>query len=109
MMKTVMMTAASAALLMLSGMASADQALAQKNACLSCHSVDKKIVGPAFKDVAKRYAGDKTALKKLVAKVKAGGKGAWTKELGAEIPMPPNPQVSEADVNKIVAWVLSLK
>ena len=59
MMKTVMMTAASAALLMLSGMASADQALAQKNACLSCHSVDKKIVGPAFKDVAKRYAGDK--------------------------------------------------
>lgn len=109
MMKTVMMTAASAALLMLSGMASADQALAQKNACMSCHSVDKKIVGPAFKDVAKRYAGDKGAEKRLVAKVKAGGKGVWTKELGAEIPMPPNPQVSDADTHKIVAWVLSLK
>lgn len=109
MMKTVMMTAASAALLMLSGMASADQALAQKNACMSCHGVDKKIVGPAFKDVAKRYAGDKTAENKMVTKVKAGGKGAWTKELGAEIPMPPNPQVSDADARKIVVWVLSLK
>ena len=104
MMKALMMTAASAALLMMSGMASADQALAQKNACMSCHGVDKKIVGPAFKDVAKKYAGDKTALTKLIAKVKAGGKGVW-----GDVPMPPNPQVKDEDVKKIVEWVLSNK
>ena len=106
MMKTLMTTAASAALLLMSGMASAADglALAQKNACMSCHSVDKKIVGPAFKDVAKKYAGDKAAQAKLGAKVKAGGKGVW-----GEIPMPPNPQVSPADTNTIVAWILTLK
>jgi cytochrome c len=106
MMKTLVMTAASAALLMMTGLASADDgmALAQKNACMSCHSVDKKIVGPAYKDVAKKYAGDKGAQAMLVAKVKAGGKGAW-----GEIPMPPNPQVSPADLNTIIAWILSLK
>lgn len=105
MMMKLMMTAASAALL-LSGVASADdaQTLAQKNACLSCHGVDKKIVGPAYKEVAKKYAGDKTAQAKLVAKVKAGGKGVW-----GEIPMPPNPQVKTEDAQKIIAWVLSLK
>lgn len=103
-MKTLILTAISAALVGLSGAASADQALAQKNACMSCHSVDKKVVGPAFKDVAKKYAGDKTAEAKLIAKVKTGGKGVW-----GEIPMPPNPQVSDADAKKIIAWVLSLK
>ena len=106
MMKTLVTTAASAALLLLSGMASATDgmALAQKNACMSCHSVDKKIVGPAYKDVAKKYAGDKGAQARLAAKVKAGGKGVW-----GEIPMPPNPQVSPADANTIVAWILTLK
>ncbi|MHB1214240.1 MAG: c-type cytochrome [Thiobacillus sp.] len=109
MMNTLMMTAASAALLLMSGMASADDSaaamsLAQKNACLSCHGVDKKIVGPAFKDVAKKYAGDKGAHDRLVAKVKAGGKGVW-----GQVPMPPNPQVSEENASKIVEWVLSLK
>ena len=108
-MNKLMMTAASAALLLMSGMAAADDqaaaiTLAQKNACLSCHGVDKKIVGPAYKDVAKKYAGDKGAHAKLVAKVKAGGKGVW-----GEIPMPPNPQVSAADADKIVSWILSLK
>ena len=108
-MNKLMMTAASAALLLLSGAASADDqaaamALAQKNACLSCHGVDKKIVGPAYKDVAKKYAGDKGAKAHLMAKVKAGGKGVW-----GEIPMPTNPQVSAADLDKIVTWILSLK
>jgi cytochrome c len=103
MMMKLMMTAAAAALL-LSGAASANQALAQKNACLSCHGVDKKIVGPAFKEVAKKYAGDKGAHDRLAAKVKAGGKGVW-----GEIPMPPNPAVKTEDVSKIVDWVLSLK
>ncbi len=103
-MNKLMMTAASAALLALSGAASADQALAQKNACMSCHGVDKKIVGPAFKEVAKKYAGDKEAAAKLVAKVKTGGKGVW-----GQIPMPPNPNVKKEDAEKIIAWVLSLK
>lgn len=103
-MNKLMLTAASAALLALSGAASADQALAQKNACLSCHGVDKKIVGPAFNEVAKKYAGDKTAQAKLVAKVKAGGKGVW-----GQIPMPPNPNVKDEDLEKLVKWVLSLK
>jgi cytochrome c len=78
-------------------------ALAQKNGCLACHSVGNKIVGPAYKDVAAKYKGDKTAAAKLVAKVKAGGSGVW----GA-IPMPPQP-ASEADVKVIVDWVLSQK
>lgn len=103
-MKTLMMTAAAAALLSLSGMATADQALAQKNACMSCHGVDKKIVGPSFKDVAKKYAGDKKAESMLVGKIKTGGKGVW-----GEIPMPPSPHVKPEDATKIVEWILSLK
>ena len=76
--------------------------LAQKYACVACHSVDKKIVGPAYKDVAKKYAGDKSAEAKLVAKVKAGGSGVW-----GPIPMPAHPQVSDADLKTLVKWVLS--
>jgi cytochrome c len=107
MMKKLMLTVAPAALLLMSGAAAAEDsgmALAQKNACLSCHSVDKKIVGPAYKDVAKKYAGDKGAAAKLAAKVKAGGKGVW-----GQVPMPPNPQVKDEDLKKIIAWVLSQK
>lgn len=105
-MMKLMMTAATAALLTLSGVASANegQALAQKNACMSCHGVDKKIVGPAFKEVAAKYAGDKNAPATLAQKVKAGGKGVW-----GQVPMPPNPNVKQEDAEKIVAWVLSLK
>jgi len=102
-MMKLTMTAAAAALL-LSGAASADQALAQKNACMSCHGVDKKIVGPAFKEVAAKYAGNKTAHAMLVAKVKTGGKGVW-----GPVPMPPSPQVKPEDASKIIDWVLSLK
>ena len=79
-------------------------ALAQKNACLACHQVDKKVVGPAYKDVAKKYAGDKGAEAKLVKKVKEGGKGVW-----GEVPMPPNAQVKDDDIKAIVHWILSLK
>ena len=84
--------------------AMANLALAQKNNCLSCHSVDAKLVGPAYKDVAKKYAGDKGAEAKLIAKVKAGGSGVW-----GPIPMPPNSQVSDADIKTLVKWVLSQK
>lgn len=104
MMKLLMISAASTVLLTMAGTASADQALAQKNACMSCHGVDKKIVGPAFTEVAKKYANDPGAVAKLVAKVKEGGKGVW-----GPIPMPPNPQVKPEDSRKIIEWVLSLK
>ncbi|MHB1232297.1 MAG: c-type cytochrome [Burkholderiales bacterium] len=79
-------------------------ALAQKNACMACHQVDKKLVGPAYKDVAAKYRGDKTAEAKLVKKVKNGGSGVW-----GTIPMPPHPQMSDADIKTIVHWILSLK
>jgi cytochrome c len=82
----------------------AAEALARTSGCLACHSVDKKLVGPAYKDVAAKYRNKKGAEAALIQKVKAGGKGAW-----GEIPMPPNPQVKDADIKTIVQWVLSLK
>lgn len=84
--------------------AMADEALAKSKNCMACHSVDKKLVGPAYKDVAKKYAGDKTAADKLAAKIMKGGSGVW----GA-IPMPANPQVNDAEAKKLAAWVLGLK
>ena len=84
--------------------ASDGQALAQKYACMSCHQVDRKVVGPSFKDVAAKYRGDKNAEAHLIEKVKKGGSGVW-----GTVPMPPNPQVPDADVKAIVGWVLSLK
>lgn len=91
--------------LALSGGAYADgMALAQKNACLSCHSVDNKIVGPAFKSVAAKFKGQKGAEEMLVQKVLHGSQGAW----GPGSVMPPNPQVSPEDAKQIVAWILSL-
>lgn len=82
----------------------ADQALATSKNCMACHSVDKKLVGPAFKDIAKKYAGDKSAEAKIADKIVKGGSGAW-----GPIPMPANPQVSEADAKKLAAWVLATK
>ncbi len=82
----------------------ADQALAQAKNCLSCHSIDKKIVGPAYKDVAKKYAGQKDAADKLASKIMKGGAGVW-----GVVPMPVNSQVNEAEAKKLANWVLSLK
>ena len=84
--------------------AAAQEALAKKHNCLVCHSVDKKVVGPAYKDVAAKYRNDKTAEAKLVDKVKKGGVGVW-----GQVPMPPNAGVPDADVKAIVKWILSLK
>ncbi|MDC7709382.1 c-type cytochrome [Vogesella indigofera] len=98
------MLLAAVALGVLATPAFANLQLAQKYACVACHAVDKKIVGPAYKDVAKKYAGDKSAEAKLVAKVKAGGSGVW-----GPIPMPAHPQVSDADMKTLVKWVLSQK
>lgn len=87
-----------------SGSAMANADLAKAKNCMACHSVDAKVVGPAYKEVAKKYAGDKTAEAKLMTKVMKGGSGTW----GA-IPMPANPQVSEAEARTLVKWILSLK
>ncbi len=84
--------------------AMADEALAKSKNCMACHAVDKKLVGPAYKDVAKKYAGDKAAADKLAQKVMKGGSGVW----GA-IPMPANPQVNEAEAKKLTSWILGLK
>jgi cytochrome c len=82
----------------------ANPELAQKKNCMACHAVDKKLVGPAYKDVAAKYASQKDAADKLAVKVMKGGSGVW----GA-IPMPANPQVSEAEAKQLVQWVLTTK
>ena len=84
--------------------AMASKELAQAKNCLACHAMDSKVVGPGFKEVAAKYAGDKGAAATLATKIIAGGSGVW----GA-IPMPANPQVKEADAKKLVAWILGLK
>ena len=78
--------------------------LAQKKNCLACHAVDKKVLGPAYKDVAAKYAGQKDAADKLAAKVVKGGSGVW-----GNIPMPANPQVTDAEAKQLVQWILTLK
>ncbi len=101
-MKSIVIAAA-AALALTTGVASADQALAQKSACMSCHQLAKKVVGPAFNDVAKKYKGDAKAADHLVSVIKKGGKGVW-----GPVPMPPHPQVSDDNAEKLAKWVLSL-
>lgn len=100
------------ALIALAGLAlpslAADQAtamdIAKKNGCLACHALDKKLVGPAWNDVGKKYAGDPAAAEQLVVKVKKGTKGTW----GA-VPMPPNATVKDGDIKVLVDFVLTLK
>ena len=82
----------------------ADLALATSKNCMACHATDKKLVGPAYKDVAAKYAGDKTAADKLATKIQKGGAGVW-----GPVPMPANTQVSDAEAKKLAAWVLSIK
>lgn len=84
--------------------AQANEALAKKNACMACHAIDKKLVGPSFKDIAAKYRGDKNAEAMLADKVKKGGSGVW-----GQVPMPPNAAVAEADIKTLVKWVLSTK
>jgi len=89
---------------LVSNAALANADLAKAKNCMTCHSVSSKVVGPAFKDVAAKYAGQKDAEDKLVRKVMKGGSGVW----GA-VPMPANTQVSEAEAHTLVKWVLSQK
>jgi cytochrome c len=82
----------------------ASQDLAQKKNCMACHAMDKKLVGPAYKEVAARYAKDKDAYKKLAEKIQKGGKDAW-----GPVPMPANPQVSAAEAETLAKWILTVK
>jgi len=82
----------------------ANPELAQKKNCMACHTIDKKVVGPSYKDVAAKYAGQKDAVDKLAVKILKGGAGVW-----GPVPMPANAQVNEAEAKKLAAWVLSQK
>ncbi len=90
--------------LVFSGSAMAQLELAKQKNCLACHNVDKKVLGPAYKDVAAKYASDPGAAARLSKKVREGGTGVWGK-----VPMPANPKVSEAEADSLVKWILSLK
>lgn len=88
--------------LLSAGAAQADEALAKSKNCLSCHAMDKKVVGPSYKDVAKKYTANDEAM--LAEKVIKGGKGVW-----GPVPMPPNPSVKPEEATKLVKWILSQK
>ena len=80
------------------------EALLKKYGCVACHANDKKVIGPAYVEVAAKYKADAGAAAKLAAKVKAGGTGVW-----GQIPMPPHPSVPDADLKTIIAYILALK
>lgn len=101
-MKLIATALISAGLMVAATPAMADLALAKKSNCMSCHMVDKKMVGPSYQDVAKKYAGQADAVAALADKVKKGGKGVW-----GQVPMPPNAAVKDADIEKLVKWVLA--
>ena len=102
-MKAVYVAVMAAAGIVMAGQAQADEALAKSKNCMACHAIDKKMVGPAYKDVAAKYKGDAKAPAMLAEKIKAGGKGVW-----GQIPMPPN-NVTPEEASKLAAWVLALK
>lgn len=80
----------------------ASKELAQKNQCLACHAADKKIVGPAYQDVAKKYAGQKSAEATVAANIKSGGSGKW-----GPVPMPAQAALSDADAKALAVWILA--
>jgi cytochrome c len=86
------------------GNATASEKLAQSSGCMTCHSVDRKVIGPGYKEIAAKYRNDKGAEANLVKKVKAGGSGVW-----GSTPMPPNAHVKEDDIKAIVTWILTIK
>jgi cytochrome c len=107
-MNTKAILCAAAAALLAAGAHAADpgaaEALAKSSGCLACHTTDKKLIGPSYKDVAAKYRGNKAAEADLIKKVKAGSKGVW-----GDIPMTPNAHVKDEDIKTVVQWILSLK
>jgi len=103
-MKRILLILASLAAVAVSVPAMADEALAKAKGCFACHTVDKKVIGPAYKDVAKKFAGQAGAVDELVGKVLKGSSGVW-----GPVPMPPNTTVNAAEAKQLVTWILSLK
>lgn len=97
------------ALLLSAGTAQADEALAKSKNCMACHALDAKRVGPSYKEIANRYAGQKGVETRLAETVIKGSKGVWKKELKAELLMPPNMKVKPDEAARIVQWILGLK
>jgi cytochrome c len=104
MKRTLIVTLSAAAALLASAPAHASLDLAKAKNCTACHAVDKKLIGPSYKDVAAKYATDKDASAKLAKKVREGGVGAW-----GQIPMPANPQVNADEAAALVKWILVQK
>lgn len=100
-MKTLFAAALGATALLCSLPAAANLALAQKNSCVACHAPDRKLVGPSYQAVAKKYAGDAEAVSKLINSIRVGGAGRW-----GPIPMPAQPNLSEAEAKTLAEWVL---
>lgn len=103
-MKRALFTLIAASTVLVAAPAFADQALATAKNCMACHAVDKKLVGPSYKDVSAKYAGQAGAADKLAQKIIKGGSGVW-----GPVPMPANAQVNEADAKKLAAWILTVK
>jgi cytochrome c len=103
-MKRLAMLVAAAVAVPASLPAYASEELAKKHACLACHAVDKKLVGPSYKEIAAKYRSDGGAEGKLADKVKKGSQGTW-----GQVPMPPNPSVPDGEVRALVKWILSQK
>ena len=100
-MKSILALTLPLTLVLAAAPAAASMALAQKHACMACHAVDKKLVGPAYQEVAKKYAGQKDAAAQLKTTIKSGSTGKW-----GPIPMPAQPNLSDADATTLAAWIL---
>lgn len=103
-MREAVAVASACACLFASGSALADEELFRKSNCMACHTLDQKRVGPPLKEMAAKYGGDSGAVERLAKKIREGGGGVW-----GELPMPPQPQVSEADAKKLAEYVLSVR
>ncbi len=97
------------AAILLTGNAQGDEALVKSKNCMACHAVDARRIGPSYKEIAKRYAGQKDVEAMLAEKIIKGSKGAWKQELKAEVLMPPNARVKPEEAARIVQWILGLK
>lgn len=104
MKRTILAIFSAAATLAVTSPAFADEALAKSKNCMACHAVDKKVVGPSYKEVAKKYAGDAKATDMLASKIIKGGSGVW-----GPVPMPANAQVNDAEAKKLVSWIMAMK
>lgn len=103
-MKRLLLTAAALTVVMVAAPAMANEALAKSKNCMSCHAIDKKVVGPAYKEVAKKFGGQAGAVDMLAERIMKGSSGVW-----GPVPMPPNANVNAAEAKQLATWVMSLK